>query len=94
MPGKASGCRFAVDVAADEGGRALEAPFVEGAAEAAGREAEAAPAWLIGCERLVDKFNISLPCTTMVSFDFLRSRVSISAAEGQQVFWMCSGKEQ
>jgi hypothetical protein len=31
-----------------------------------------------GAERLVDRFMINLPCTTRLSFDFFRSRVSIS----------------
>jgi hypothetical protein len=38
--------------------------------------APAAP--LGGADKFVDKFMISLPCTTRLSFDFFRSRVSIS----------------
>jgi hypothetical protein len=31
-----------------------------------------------GAERLADRLMINLPCTTRLSFDFFRSRVSIS----------------
>lgn len=54
-------------------------PLTDECAERGGRLALLLlPAWLIGWVRLVDKLRISLPCTTMLSFDFLRSRVSIS----------------
>lgn len=36
------------------------------------------PGLLIGVDVLVDKHKISLPCTTKLSLDFLRSNVSIS----------------
>lgn len=36
-----------------------------------------------GPARLVDRLIISLPCTTRLSVDFLRSRVSISVNHGQ-----------
>lgn len=37
------------------------------------------PELLIGARRLVDRLRMSLPFTTRLSFDFRRSRVSISA---------------
>jgi hypothetical protein len=77
-PGKASGgCKFWVDW------WGVDAPFtagplMDGCGEAVGRVAFAAP-WLMGVVRLVERLRMSLPCTTMLSLDFLRSRVSISA---------------
>lgn len=54
------------------------APFVDGPAELAmGRPLFWLP-FAIGARRFVDKFKISLPLTTRLSFDFLRSRVIIS----------------
>jgi hypothetical protein len=46
----------------------------------------------MGAVRLVERLRMSLPWTTMLSFDFLRSRVSIS--EGllaDDVDWHASG---
>jgi hypothetical protein len=40
----------------------------------------------MGEERLVERLRISFPCTIMLSFDFLRSRVSISAGNSQREF--------
>ena len=50
---------------------------VEGAREALG------PGRFSGARRLVDKLKMSLPWTTKLSFDFFRSRVSISSLERQ-----------
>lgn len=38
---------------------------------------------VIGVSVLVDRLTISFPCTTRFSFDFLRSRVSISISRQQ-----------
>ena len=55
-------------------------PLTEGCGEAVGRAALAlAPPAAMGALRLVDRLRMSLPWTTMLSLDFLRSRVSISA---------------
>ena len=35
--------------------------------------------------RFVDRFTMSLPCTTRLSFDFFRSRVSISVNHMSEV---------
>ena len=51
------------------------APFVLAADGTAGC---AEPLRLRGAERFVEILKISLPCTTRLSFDFFRSRVSIS----------------
>ena len=54
------------------------APFVLAADGTAGC---AAPLRLSGAERFVEILKISLPCTTRLSFDFFRSRVSISTLD-------------
>jgi hypothetical protein len=53
------------------------APFTDACGDAVGRVAFWPPL-LMGAVRLVERLRISLPCTTMLSLDFLRSRVSIS----------------
>jgi hypothetical protein len=54
-------------------------PTVEDDAEGAAGLLNAGGATFCGGRlRFVDKLIISLPCTTRLSFDFLRSRVSIS----------------
>jgi hypothetical protein len=50
---------------------------MDGCGDAVGRVGLAAP-WLMGAARLVERLRMSFPCTTMLSLDFLRSRVSIS----------------
>ena len=58
-------------------------PLVEDAALGpAGRLlCDDAPAWLMGVVRLVERLRINFPWTTILSFDFLRSRVSISVGK-------------
>jgi hypothetical protein len=56
------------------------APLVDGCGDALGRGGFWTP-WLMGVDRLVERLRISLPWTTMLSLDFLRSRVSISGLE-------------
>jgi hypothetical protein len=65
-----------------------EGPLTDGWGDAVGRVAFAAP-WLIGAERLVERLRMSLPCTTMLSLDFLRSRVSISVTASVRVDTVC-----
>jgi hypothetical protein len=56
------------------------------AAAGAGRDGLEAPFWAaeMGVERFVERFIISLPCTTRLSLDFFRSLVSISGEVGAQ----------
>jgi hypothetical protein len=71
------GWRFAVDWCGVEA-PLTAGPVTDGCGDAVGRTPFAAP-WLMGAARLVERLRISLPWTTMLSLDFLRSRVSISA---------------
>jgi hypothetical protein len=77
-PGNASGWRLWTDCAGVLA-PLVEGPLTDGCGEAVGRVPFVAPPCLMGSCRLVERLRISLPCTTMLSFDFLRSRVSISA---------------
>lgn len=71
------GCRFCVDWC---GVDTLAIPLVEGFVDAGGRVVPFAP-WLMGAVRFVERLRMSFPWTTMLSFDFFRSRVSISVAD-------------
>jgi hypothetical protein len=73
----ASGCREAVDCAGVRE-EPCPVPFVVDGVVLGGGLAEPWPCAGIGCCRFVERLRISLPCTTMLSFDFFRSLVSIS----------------
>jgi hypothetical protein len=72
------GLRFCADCWGVEAAAAA-APFTDGWLEGEGRGAAAPALLLMGACKLVERFRMSLPWTTMLSFDFFRSRVSISA---------------
>jgi hypothetical protein len=54
------------------------APFVDAPGVARGGRVALPPLLLIGARRLVERLRISFPFTTRLSFDFRKSRVSIS----------------
>ena len=78
-PGNISGWRFWGGCCWVEA-TGTAAPFTDECAEAEGRFAFCPP-WLMGWLKLVERLRMSLPCTTMLSLDFFRSRVSISASD-------------
>lgn len=51
-----------------------------------GRVVACCPGCTIGAPRFVERFMMSFPCTTRLSFDFFRSRVSISIEIYSQSF--------
>ena len=77
------GASDVVEAAPDEATTGLDGPAAtaedEEAVSTAEGPAAGAAAFRIGVDVLVDRYMMSLPCTTRLSLDFLRSLVSVSA---------------